>query len=470
MIRRLYFAAGIPICWWAVAAAAASGNVSYGRFGEIHLYQSHAEARDVVLFFSGDDGWNTAAASLAQHLADKGAIVAGIDVKHYLSQLENAHDPCVSPSVDLENLSRYLQAKLNLKGYIQPTVAGYRSGATLAYAALGQSPEGLFKGALSVGFCPNLELKKPLCKGADIEANAVAAPNSANSSAVLPNKALPGKWLVLQGESDQQCSLDSTKKFVALSQRGEVVALPKVDHAYSVDENWLPTFEAAFERLSATSPKRLGETSSPVAGLPLIVISPPASAKPSPWFAVFLSGDGGWVGLDRGVSLELAAHGIPVVGWDSLKYFWSARTPQGISQDLDHVLQHFSGEWAKAHVLLIGYSQGADTMPFMVNRLPAPARAMVGLTALIGLSDSAVFEFHVSNWLGNARGGLPTGPELAHWSGSPYLCIYGEHDRDSACDRLTGKGGEAIKMAGGHHFGGSYAKIAEEILKRLPTL
>jgi type IV secretory pathway VirJ component len=467
MIWKILFAAGIAFCWSACTAAA-SGDVSYGRFGEVHLYQSRAEARDVVLFFSGDDGWNANTNTLAQHLADKGAIVAGIDVRHYLAQLEKSHEACVSPSVDLENLSRFLQAKLNLKRYIQPTLVGYGSGATLAYAALGQAPEGLLKGALSIGFCPDLELKKPLCKGMDIEANAGASASTSKNSTVLPNKSLPGKWLVLQGDADLQCPIASTRRFVAAVPRGEIVALPKVDHAYSVDDKLLSKFEAAYERLAASPAARPGETVSPVAGLPLIEVRPPAAAMPSPWFAVFLSGDGGWVGLDRGVSRELAAHGISVVGWDSLKYFWSARTPDGIAQDLDRVLLHYSHEWGKTRILLVGYSQGADTMPFMVNRLPAPTRAMVGLTALIGLSDNAVFEFHVSNWLGNARGGLPTGPELTHWSGSPYLCIYGEHDRDAACDRLTGKGGEAIKMTGGHHFGGSYAEIAEEILKRLP--
>jgi type IV secretory pathway VirJ component len=183
---------------------------------------------------------------------------------------------------------------------------------------------------------------------------------------------------------------------------------------------------------------------------------------------VFLSGDGGWVGLDRGVADELAKRGIAVVGWDSLQYFWSARTPQGAAADLDRVLRHYSTSWDKAHALLIGYSQGADTMPFMVNRLPAATRSLVDLTALLGISDNALFEFHLANWIGDAGGGLPTQPELARWSGSPYVCIYGEEDGESVCDKLTGKGGVAVKLPGGHHFGGSYAEIATQILDHLP--
>jgi type IV secretory pathway VirJ component len=175
------------------------------------------------------------------------------------------------------------------------------------------------------------------------------------------------------------------------------------------------------------------------------------------------------VGLDKGVSKELARHNIPIVGWDSLKYFWSRRTPEGASKDLDRVLRHYSREWGRPHALLIGYSQGADTMPFMVNRLPAGTRRMVGLTTLLGISDNAVFEFHVANWLGEAARGLPTAPELEKWSGSPYLCLYGQDDPDSACKELTGHDGSALVMPGGHHFDGGYVEIADEILNRLPA-
>jgi type IV secretory pathway VirJ component len=131
-------------------------------------------------------------------------------------------------------------------------------------------------------------------------------------------------------------------------------------------------------------------------------------------------------------------------------------------------MSHYTRQWGKSHVVLIGYSQGADTLPFMVNRLPEASRALVGLTALLGISDNAVFEFHLANWLGDPGGGLPTGPELARWRGSPYVCIYGEDDADSACSQLAGHDGSSVKMSGGHHFGGSYAEIAAEIMHRLP--
>lgn len=466
---------GLAVHAGAVAAppqtgtAAAADAFDFGRFGTVHVYRPHGAAREVVLFVSGDGGWNLGVVSMAQHLADKGAIVAGIDIRHYLAALEKASGKCVSPDVDFENLSHYLQSMLHLKEYLQPTLVGYSSGATLVYATLAESPDGLFKGALSIGFCPDLDLLKPVCRGTGIEATARRdAKGVLKGVDFLPVKQLPGKWISLQGETDQVCPAPATQKFIAEVPGGEIVMLPKVGHGYSVEKNWLSQFESAFDRLTISAPqsKRL-PLPAPVADLPLILV-PAEGSGPQDWFGVFLTGDGGWVGLDKGVSAELALHNIPIIGWDSLKYFWSPRTPQGAAQDLDRVLRHFSTELHKSHALLIGYSQGADTLPFMVNRLPPSTRQLVGLTTLLGISDSAVFEFHLTNWLGEPSGGLPTAPELEHWSGSPYLCLYGEDDADSACKAITGHGGRVLQMPGGHHFGGGYAEIADVILENLP--
>jgi len=474
-----------------VRAPAASPQVfHYPRFGAISVYRGAGEPEDFVLFLSGDGGWSLGVVSMARHLAAQGAIVAGIDIRHYLKELGRSSAACVSPAVDFENLSHFLQARLGLKRYLQPTLVGYSSGATLVYATLVQSPEGLFKGALSIGFCPDLDLKKPLCRGSGIESvprrNAKGVRQGVN---FLPAKKLPGAWISLQGEIDQVCPAPATKKFIAAVPAAEIVNLPKVGHGYGIEKNWMPQFEAAYRRITAsTGPSAQSPPSDPVptasasaaatpaaapadaqvADLPLNLV-PAAAGATSPWFGVFLSGDGGWVGIDRDVSKALAEHGIPVVGWDSLKYFWSARTPDGAARDLDRVLRHYGKLWGKSRALLVGYSQGADTLPFMVNRLPPETRAVIGFTALLGLSDRADFEFHFANWLGDSRRGIPTAPELARWSGSPYLCLYGADDRESTCAKLAGTDAIVVKMPGGHHFDGSYGAIAKEILARLPS-
>jgi type IV secretory pathway VirJ component len=119
-------------------------------------------------------------------------------------------------------------------------------------------------------------------------------------------------------------------------------------------------------------------------------------------------------------------------------------------------------------VLLIGYSQGADTMPFMVNRLSDESRNLVKATALIALSDEAFFEFHLSHWLGAPTGGLPTAPEVTSGRMGPVACVYGKDETDSPCRKLRGAGLRAIALPGGHHFDGDYAGVAQAIVTALP--
>jgi type IV secretory pathway VirJ component len=243
--------------WWCLplatsAFAAGPQSLTYGRFGDVTVYRSSLEPREVVLFVSGDGGWNLGVIAMAERLADKGAVVAGVDIRHYLGELEKSPAECVAPANDLEDLSRELQLKLSLKRNLQPTLVGYSSGATLVYAALVEAKQGAFKGALSLGFCPDLDLKKPLCLGSGIEATPRRTPKGALQGVdLLPAKMLQGKWIALQGELDQVCPAPQTRDFIAKVPGGETVMLPKVGHGYSVEKNWLPQYEAAFDRITA---------------------------------------------------------------------------------------------------------------------------------------------------------------------------------------------------------------------------
>ena len=117
-------------------------------------------------------------------------------------------------------------------------------------------------------------------------------------------------------------------------------------------------------------------------------------------FALLLTGDGGWAGLDQELAARLAAAGVPTVGLNSLKYFWKARTPEEATRDVTRILRHYLAAWHKERVLLIGYSFGADVLPFVVNRLPAELRARVVSVSLLGIDASASFEVHLSDWVG----------------------------------------------------------------------
>jgi type IV secretory pathway VirJ component len=232
-------------------AAFSSEPIVIDSFGAIAVFEPATKPREFVLFLSGDGGWNLGVVSMAQHLASQGAIVAGIDIRRYLSHLEQSTAACASPASDLGALSEELQRRLHVRPALQPTLVGYSSGATLVYAALAESSDPIFKGALSLGFCPDLDLIKPVCAGAGINSTPRRdAKGVLKGVDFLPAKTLSGKWVSLQGELDQVCPAPAAQQFIAAVPGGETVLLPKVGHGYSVERNWVPQFERAFQRVT----------------------------------------------------------------------------------------------------------------------------------------------------------------------------------------------------------------------------
>jgi type IV secretory pathway VirJ component len=455
----LALALGLP------AVASEGERIGIGRFGEVVVYRPATKPSSVVLFVSGDGGWHLGVVGMAQHMVEAGSIVVGIDMRHYRDVVNTPTNECRNYGADFEALSHAVQKQLQLEEYFVPVLAGYSSGATLVYAVMVQSPPGTFAGVMSLGFCPDLDLVRQPCRGSGLEYDLQGSAAKPKGLVYRPAPANRTRWVVLQGEADQVCNPRSTREFVAATAHGELIALPKVGHGFGVERNWLPRFEQAYGELAganAQPPPLPG-----LSDLPLVEVPADRNSGGTDrdHFAVLLTGDGGWTGLDQDVSHALAARGIPVVALSSLKYFWHARTPEGAAHDLERIVNRYAAQWDRRRVLLIGYSFGADVLPFLYNRLSPTVRKTVQSISLLGLSDTATFEFHLSNWIAGSSGnGLPTVPEIAAIQGTRVLCLHGADEKHTACRALHAPGIKTLALAGGHHFDGDYATLARHIV------
>lgn len=200
-----------------------------------------------------------------------------------------------------------------------------------------------------------------------------------------------------------------------------------------------------------------------------LVEMPPRERK-GDIFAIILSGDGGWRDLDRQIGRHMRDRGIPVLGFDCLNWFWKRRSPEEVAAELDRVIALYADRWETPRVALIGYSFGADVMPFAWNRMAAESRARVVLVSLLAFAKEAAFEIKVGDFIGLSRpSALPTAPEIPGLPPALVQCVYGtEEEKDTACTVFRGTEAQVIGIRGGHHFDENYPALAERIMARLP--
>jgi type IV secretory pathway VirJ component len=446
----------------AMAAGTVVEHVELPGFGTVSVYrpQPVENARGVVIFISGDGGWKLGVVDMARRLAPH-AIVAGVSMPAWQKKAEHQPGRCWYPAGELEPAAQALEKKYGLPRYVPPILVGYSSGATVVYGALAQAPTTTFKGAVSLGFCPDLEVARPMCGSGDWQPSY----NVAKHLGWLPERRdLVPPWHVLQGWIDQVCAPEATADFVKAIPSGHLVRLERVGHGFSVPSRWGRSFDDAVNALLEPesvfgAPTRAARQRFDELDLPLEVSWPDGAREA----VVFVSGDGGWADLDRTVASELASRGIAVVGWNALRYFWKAKTPERFRTDLARLVASIPDD---VKVFAGGYSFGAETVPVALAA-SADRGALSRLAGLVLLEPGAYATFEISplDWLrkGDTPTDHPVAPSIARLGGLPVFCLDGPADSDSGCNATGAKGLVHEEMPGGHHFGGAFVKVAQRI-------
>jgi type IV secretory pathway VirJ component len=427
---------------------AASAPIDGGRFGTVKVSEPEGEMRGLVMLFSDHGAPPGVDGAVAAKLAAAGSLVVEIDTDAYFATLDGLPDKCFNLGGDIEGLSRQLQHDRAYPTYRSPILAGAGLGGALAEVALSQVPSATYAGAVSLDPAVAIPTGKPLCPG---------APSSAVDGGFSygPYADLQGFWAV--GLTDAATP----------AMRAHLKRLG--DNGTPLESQDLPGKPEAGEALAELVLARLDKPEADATGLGALPLVELPVDKPSGLMAIVLSGDGGWRDLDKTIAEHLQQEGVPTVGLDSLRYFWSKKTPDETAHAVALILKTYLAKWHANKVVLIGYSFGADVMPFVYNRLPAGLRGHVASMALLGFANNADFEITVGGWLGAATSdeALPVKPEVAKVPPQLIQCFYGEEEDDTLCPSLAASGVEQIKTTGGHHFDGDYEALAKRILAGL---
>lgn len=217
--------------------------------------------------------------------------------------------------------------------------------------------------------------------------------------------------------------------------------------------------EAMPARLKAARHSRAGNARK------LPVRNIPSTVAGGDCFAVVISGDGGWSRFTQAMCRGLAANGIPVWGLNSLKYLHKTKTPEQLSADLARMIRMGEAASGKKEIILIGYSCGANLVPFAYNRLADDLKARVRYLALLSPDGMADFKFHLYNWLEhNSPAARSVKPEIEQLDGKPVLFMYGQREDHSWCGDLPRDQFYLKTIPGGHRFYRQKAGVVETLL------
>jgi type IV secretory pathway VirJ component len=390
----------------------------------------------MVVYLSDRAGWSGEDDRIVQALRSDGSVVLGVDLSVYAKALDADDGECLYVVGEITDLAQTAQRQLGIQTYLPPIVAGRGEGATFAYAALADAPANTLGGAVAAGFENRLTLRLPFCPGA-------TATKSAEGYSYAYDIALsqPAVLLVAEADADRMTS--------AVTERPEI----------TVDV--LDPADTAGQVASAVS--SLVSTMQPFGDLPAIDLP---SATPARAVAILVSGDGGWRDLDKTIGEWLSTQGIHVVGLDALRYFWSRRTPEELARDTGKLLRRVDPKGALP-VMLIGYSFGADTIPFAFPLLPKAVQDRTRVIALMAPGLSTSFQVTISGWLGIDDSGYDIPPAVARLPAAKVVCVYGKEETDTACLDPALNGMAIVATEGGHHFDGDYESLARRFLDRL---
>lgn len=463
--RRLAAAAAGLLSTVACATMAPAGaeTLNYGRFGDIDVLRPDGKPRSVTILVSGRGGALQAEAEIGRLLTAQGSLVLSVDGDRLMANIRPKPDEtCGDVGWDFEAMSQYVQKELGLGDYRRPLLVGIDSGAALVFLGLAEATPNTFLGGLSLSFDPGWRSPWPLCGGDQGEVGQAGA--DGRGWQLMPSSEYELRWIALHGAADPYVPQAAVAHFVEGVPNAELVSVPGVGHAFAEPARWRAAFTDAWKRLN-NDPYQDRE----LTDLPLIEL--PVANPSGDWLAVILSGDGGWAAIDRELGETFQHEGIPVVGFDMLRYLWKARSPEETAQAVERAIERYTQLWQRKRVLLVGYSLGGDALPFILNRLSPQTRQKLALSALLAPSKYVEFEFHPWDWISddddakNPRA-KPLDPELAVVR-TRLLCVYGaEEKNDSACPPLAGRNPmvESVELPGAHHFDGNYAALAKRLL------
>jgi type IV secretory pathway VirJ component len=179
----------------------------------------------------------------------------------------------------------------------------------------------------------------------------------------------------------------------------------------------------------------------------------------------YLSGDGGFNKFSNALCNGLNKKGYEVIAMNSKSYFWDKKSPEQTTRDINNFLVKKTTGRKNQQIVLIGYSFGADVLPFILNRLPKDTHDNILVSFLMASSGSTDFEIHWSDIFGgNAKRDMDVVTELNKLDDAKIVILSASDDEHLALQKISLRRYTHEVLPGGHHFDGDTNEIIKVIV------
>lgn len=186
---------------------------------------------------------------------------------------------------------------------------------------------------------------------------------------------------------------------------------------------------------------------------------------------IIFSGAGGRRFFFREISHYFRILDYRVIEFNSLRYFlFKKRSPELLARHVNLILNREIDKAPFDEIIFVGYSQGADVLPFAINRLEKHWQQKISALILIGAAEKADFRLRLRDLITGGYGSdsLNIEPELAKLGTIPTLFIYGDRDRKTIARKARGEHFYFSEIASGHIFHDAKT-VAKIILRHLQS-
>jgi type IV secretory pathway VirJ component len=182
----------------------------------------------------------------------------------------------------------------------------------------------------------------------------------------------------------------------------------------------------------------------------------------SDYFVILFSGDGGMKPIIEAITSYLNSKKIPIVVLNIQRYLWTEKKPSQIAADLEKLISFYSQKWTKQRAVIMGYSMGADILPFGINCIKPAFQPLIKDIVLIAPAQRTLFKIKLLSYVYDDNEGAEILPELKKIKNNNIYCIC-DDKKESLCNLpLTGIA-PFTKLTGGHHFDGDYTTLTRLI-------